>query len=148
MSKIQRIIATGFLVVGVVLLVIGAYMAVVPAIPKEYAATTQATIIDISTSYGNTTTNGRRNERHDVPVEYQVDGKSYQGQLGYYTTGMVTGQQVEIQYDTRNPSAISSPTGRTFGMIILLALGSVFIVLGVVLMVKPVPVFINGRKVA
>jgi len=148
MSKVQRIIATVFLVIGLVLLGIGAYLGIVPAIPKEFVAKTQATILDITTSYGNTTTNGRRNTTHDVYVEYEVADQKYERMLGYYNSSMAVGQQVEIEYDTRDPNVISSPAGRMLGTIICLALGVVFAVLGVILQFKPVPVFINRRRVA
>jgi hypothetical protein len=148
MSKIQRIIAAVFLVIGLVLLGIGAYLGIVPAIPKEFVATSQATIIDITTSYSNTTTNGRRNTTHNVLVEYEIEGQSYERMLGYYNSSMTVGQQVEIEYDTRDPNVISSPGGRLLGTIICLALGAVFTVLGVILQFKPVPVFINRRRVA
>lgn len=148
MSKLQRIIATVFLVVGLILLGVGAYLGIVPAIPKEFTDTTQATITDITVSYGNTTTNGSRNERHNVLVKYEVGGQTYERQLGHYSTGMAVGQQVEIQYDTREPGTISSPGGRLLGTLICLGLGAVFTVLGVVLQFKPVPVFVNRRRVA
>jgi hypothetical protein len=148
MSKIQRILASVFIVIGLVLLGIGAYLGIVPAIPKEFVATTQATITDISTSYSNTTSNGRRNQTHSVLVEYEIDGTMYERTLGYYNSGMAVGQQVDIEYDTRDPNVISSPGGRLLGTIICLALGAVFAVLGVILQFKPVPVFINRRRVA
>jgi hypothetical protein len=137
-----------FLVIGLILLGVGAYLGIVPAIPKEFASTTQATIADITVSYGSTTTSGKRNERHNVLVEYEVDGQSYTRQLGYYSTGMAVGQKVDIEFDTRDPFTISSPSGRLFGTIICLVLGAVFTAFGVVLQFKPVPVFVNRRRVA
>lgn len=148
MSKIQRIIATLFLVVGLILLGIGAYLGFVPAIPKEFTGTTQATITDITISYGSTTTNGQRNEHRNVLIAYEVNGQIYERQLGHYSTGMAIGQQVDIMYDTREPGTISSPGGRLLGTLICFGLGVVFAVLGVVLQCKPVPVFVNGHRVA
>lgn len=148
MRKTQRILATVFLVIGLIVLGVGAYLGIVPAIPKEFTGTTQATIIDITVSYGTTTTNGRRNEHRNVLVAYEVAGQSYERELGNYHSGMAIGQQVEIEYDTREPGTISSPGGRLFGTLICLGLGAVFTVLGIVLQFKPVPVFINGRRVA
>ena len=147
MSKIQRIIATVFLVVGLVLLGVGAYLGLVPAIPEEFTGTTQATITEITTSHSTSTRSGRSNVRHTVLVGYEVDNQAYECALGYYDSGMAVGQAVEIQYDTRNPSTISSPAGRLIGIIICLGLGVVFAVVGVVLQFKPVPVFVNGRRV-
>lgn len=148
MSKVQRIIATAFLIVGLILLGAGAYLGIVPAIPKEFTGTTQATITDITVSYGSTTTKGRRNEHHSVLIEYEVGSQAYARQLGYYNTGMTVGQQVEIQYDTREPGTISSPGGRLLGTLICLGLGAVFAALGATLQFKPVPIFVNGRRVA
>jgi hypothetical protein len=96
MSKVQRIIATAFIIIGLILLGVGAYMGIVPAIPKEFVATTQATIVDSTTSYSNTTSNGRRNTTHNVLVEYEIEGKKYERMLGYYNSSMAIGQQEEI----------------------------------------------------
>lgn len=149
MSKTQRMIAALFLVVGLIALGLGAYFALVPAIPAEFVAQTQATITDIDVSYSNSTnSSGNRTARHSVLVAYEVDGKSYERELGFYSTGMATGQQVDIQYDTRDPGRISAPGGRLVGAIVALGLGLVFAVLGVILFIKPVPVFVNGRRVA
>lgn len=148
MTKAQRIIATVFLIIGVILLSVGAYLGIVPAIPREFTGTTRATITDITISYSSTTTNGQRSEHHNVLVEYAVDDRHYERQLGYYSTGMAVGQQVEIEYDTREPGTISSPGGRLLGTLICLGLGVVFATLGMVLQFKPVPVFVNGRRVA
>ena len=143
MSKVQRIIAVVFLVVGLAALGIGAYLALVPAIPAEFLGTTQATITDIESYYANTTTSRRSNLRHSVLVSYEVDGQAYERELGYYQTGMQVGQQLDIQYDTRDPNLISSSGGRLVGMIILLVLGVVFAVLGVIFLIKPVTVHVN-----
>lgn len=148
MSRTQRIIAVVFVLVGLAALGVGAYLQLVPAIPPEFVGETQATITDIAVSYGSTNSSGRRSEQHSVLVSYEVDGKSYETTLGYYSTGMYTGQTVDIQYDTREPGRISSPGGRLFGVIITLALGLVFTVVGLILLKKPVPVFVNGRRVA
>lgn len=148
MTTLQRIIATVILLAGLILLGVGAYLGIVPAIPKEYTGTAQATITDIAVSYSNTTTNGRRNETHNVLIEYQIDGQQYERQLGYYTSGMAVGQKVDIEYDTRDPRIISTSSGRMFGTLLCLGLGAVFTVFGVVLQFKPVPVFVNRRRVA
>lgn len=151
MSKIQRIIATVFLVAGVVMLCVGVYMLLVPAIPAEYVGETQATITDIAISYDNARTTGtdsRRDVNHTVMIAYEVDGKEYKRELGSYSTGMYTGQILDIQYDTREPGRITLPGSRMIGGIIVLALGAVFAGLGVFLMIKPVPVYLNGRQVA
>ena len=45
----------------------------------------------------------------NVLVGYTVDGNGYSEKLGYYTEGMMIGQQVEILYNTDNPKQIRSP---------------------------------------
>ena len=146
MNKVQRIITIIFLVVGIVLLGIGAYLHFVPAIPPEFVGTTDATITDIDTVYSNSTSNGRRNTHMSVLVKYEVDGKEWERELGYYETGMAVGGTVSIQYDTRDPSKISSPAGRKFGAIITLVLGAVFLVLSGVLMKVPVHVTVHKTR--
>ena len=141
-SSVQRIIATIFLLIGLVVLGCGIYMALIPAIPAEFTGTTQATITDIERSRSSSNTSS--SEHYDVFIEYEVDGQSYNGKLGYYSTGMTIGQQVEIQFDTRDPSKISSPSGRFFGMIICLILGAAFTIVGVFLQFKEVPVTFNA----
>ncbi len=149
MSKIQRNIAILFLVISLAALALGAYLLLVPAIPPEFAGETKATITDIAISYDSPSISSRtRDVDHTVMVAYEVDGKQIERELGAYTSGMYTGQVLDIQYDVREPGRISLPGGRTLGAVIALALGAVFGALGLFLMKKPVPVFLNGKQVA
>jgi hypothetical protein len=151
MNKKQRIIASIFLIVGLVMLGVGFYLIAVPAFPTEFTGTTQATITDISTSYSSgisssgSTRSRKREERHDVTVEYEVEGRSYIRPLGYYFSSMAVGQKVEIQYDTRDPGILSSPGGRLFGTLFCLGLGAMFTVFGIVGQVKPLPVSVSSK---
>ena len=148
MSKQQRILAALFLGVGVMLLGLGIYMLVVPAIPQEFTGTTEAVIADIEVSYSRSSSGGRQQRaNHTVFVEYEAEGQPYYRPLGYYSSGMYIGQSVEIEFDTRDPSKISSPGGRLVAMIIILGLGAVVTIVGAVLQFKKVPVYINGRRV-
>ncbi len=149
MSNIQRGIAIMFLVIGLCALVLGAYLLLVPAIPPEFVGETQATIVDIAVSYGGMTMGERKRDvDHSVLVAYEVDGKQIKRELGAYTSGMYTGQVLDIQYDVREPGRINLPGGRKLGAIIALALGTVFVGLGVLLTKTGVPVHVNGQQVA
>ena len=149
-SKIQRIIATVFLLIGLVFLSVGAVQYFVPAIPEEFVGTTTATITNIVLRYNRSASNRRSNSGGitDVFIEYEAEGETYEILLGYYSSDMYVGQSMDIEYDIREPGRVSAPGGRTIGILIFLGLGVVFTVVGIVLQFKYVPVYVNYRRVA
>ena len=51
------------------------------------------------------------NDGHDeyyVYVQYTVDGKAYDEELGYHEAGYVEGKEVEIRYNPENPRHIEA----------------------------------------
>lgn len=150
MSQVQKKIAALFVVIGIVAIGFAAYLYLVPAIPPEYVGNAKATISGITTRHTTSTTNGRTSNdtEYTVLIDYEIDGQSFNRPLGFYSADMYVGQEVDIQYDTRNPARAVSPMARMIGEIIAAALGLVFIVVGVILLKKPVPVYVNGRQVA
>ena len=135
------------MIIGIALVAICVVFWSIPAIPEAFRAETQATIADIT--FDNTVRTGsNRSASAKVLVSYEVDGQEYKQVLGYHTTGMYTGQKLDIQYDTREPGKINVPAVRILWTSILGGIGIVFIVVGVVLLrVKKVPIHVNGRRV-
>jgi hypothetical protein len=131
--KQKTVISLVFLLLGLIGAGAGIYLMVTPAIPEEYAAKTQAVIVEITS---------RRDDDddivNDVTVRYEVDGKTYEARLNYYTMGMTEGGRVEIDYDTRNPEIISSPGDRLTGGIIALVFGVLFFFFGVWFLKSPI----------
>ena len=71
---------------------------------------------------------------YDVFVKYTVDGKSYDSELGSYSSDMREGQEVSILYDSADPLAII-PAGK--GQVIyFFAAGVVCILLGAVAVIR------------
>ena len=91
---------------------------------KETAIKTQATIVDIDT---HTDTDG--DTSHTVYVEFEVDNNTYDGVLGYYSSGMYIGGQTDIYYDPLNPNNFKSSSNGFVG-ILLIGMGLVFFLIG------------------
>lgn len=96
------------------------------------AVTAYATITDIETSHYRS--NGKTRTDHDVTVEYSYNGKDFNRELGYYTSGMYEGQQIEISINPDNPGEIMTSTYLAGTLLIVFAL--IFGALGVYLLVK------------
>lgn len=129
-------VAILFIVAGVCMLALGIYSAIVPEIPKEFVGEATAQITDIQVSYGRADNDGNRSTNHDVWVAYEIDGKKYERELGYYHTGMAIGGSVDIQYDTRDPSVITTQGGRLLSILIPCILGVAFLAAGILVLTK------------
>lgn len=80
-------------------------------------------------------------EQYDykVFIDYSVDGQEYKHvQYDSYDSSMKVGQEIEIQYDTKDPSNIQSTNSKTFiyAFIVIGALASTFGVFRTVKSVK------------
>ena len=144
---IQRKLALIFMIIGIVLIGVCVVFWSIPGIPEAFRGETQATITDIAfTERVNSGINNR--SWTDVMISYEVDGQEYERVLGYHTSGMYTGQKIDIQYDRRGPGRINVPGVRVLWTAILGGIGIVFAGLGVLLLkVKNVPIHVNGERV-
>lgn len=73
-------------------------------------------------------------DRFIYTVEFNVEGKDYEGKLTHNSDDLEIGQAVEIKYNPENPSSITEP-GNGFS-IYLLILGPILLILGVFLFIK------------
>ena len=86
----------------------------------------QATITDI-----NVDRTGNSNSYH-VYVEYEVDGKTYNNELGTYYSGMAEGQTIDIYYLTSNPNRIEQvSSSQTVSTVLYCVSGGLFLVSGI-----------------
>ena len=63
-------------------------------------------------------------------VKYEIEGKTYEEELGYYASGMKVGDTVKIKYDPYDPSNIYHEGSRTVSYIMIGA-GIVSVLLGI-----------------
>lgn len=96
--------------------------------------------IETKTVYERYAGERKRKKVHDVYVSYEVDGKWYVQNLGYYESGMKEGQKINIYYDSKDPNKIITDMGLWMP---LLFLGS-----GIVLLIVGTSLYIfsNGSK--
>lgn len=117
------------LVLGIISCVVGGIM----VYKKNTYLSTDAVITKITSEYDFTT----ETNNYEVIVKYEVDGKSYEGNLGSYEDGFVEGKTIEIKYDPENPASISYFSS---GMAIYL------FIIGPVLIVGSAICFIKGKN--
>jgi len=118
-----------FALVGVGLCIGAFYMYTSDANFKKTALETSATIANINT-YTKRDSNDDITTEHDVYVSFNVNGKDYYGNLGYYYTGMHEGQTVAILYNPNNPQDFRSKSGGIFGSAIMAFMGIAFFLIG------------------
>lgn len=120
----EKLVFIIFAIVGAGLIMGGAFAISSNLKFKETAIKTQATIMDIDThrdSDGDTS--------HTVYVEFEVDNNTYDGTLGYYSSGMYIGGKTDIYYDPLNPNNFRSSSNDFLG-IILIGMGLIFFFIG------------------
>lgn len=86
---------------GVVTLAAGVFMTLDWIDFKKTAVEISATIVDID-SY-RVRRNGKTKTRHDVFVEYEYDGITYDGKSDTYNSGMYVGDTITMYIDPENP---------------------------------------------
>lgn len=127
---IKRILITLlFAAIGIALFLFGRYVLNNPTIPAEYAGETKAVITQIE-KFTKTGSDGKKTETHDVTVTFTVDGKEYGGLLNEYNSSMKKGGEIELIYDTRDPSTYETPGKNKMMAYILMGMGVVFFLCG------------------
>ncbi len=66
---------------------------------------------------------------HLVQVIFHVDGKSYGGNLGYYSSDMYEGKTINIYYDPQNPNNFKSNSSN-IASFIMIPFGGIFFAVG------------------
>ncbi len=127
-SNVTTIVGVVFALVGVILISVGIGIFASNKKFEATAETTTAVITDIETYYKRS--GGEKKRYRDVYVQYEVDGKVYDRELNYYSSGMYTGQTIEIMYNPENPAEIRSGNSLLM-LLILCGMGVVFAAIGV-----------------
>ncbi len=121
-SGVTNIIGIVFLLVGVLLVIVSIITFVGNKQFEANAETVMATITEIDTY--RTRSNGKNKTRHDVFIEYEVDGKTYNRELNYYTSSMYEGKEIEVMYNPDNPA--DARADENIASIILVFMGLIF----------------------
>lgn len=94
---------------------------------KSKAEVIEAQITRIDVNHVRKTDTGTRSDC-DVWVSYTIDGREYDTELNYYTSGMHEGDTIEIFFDPDDPLNIKADT--LLLDIIFIGLGGVFTIIG------------------
>lgn len=112
-----------FSLVGVIFMTVGILISIHSTKFYETARPVQATIVDFERSRS-----GDSDSRTAV-VKYNVEGKEYVDNLGYYSSSMRYGDRLTIYYQPGNPLDISCKEGDILWLLFL-PMGFVFFVIG------------------
>jgi len=113
-----------FFTVGMTFLLVGIFHMISFNSFKSRAVTVPAeiTYIDMESARRDSSTHT------EVLVSYTVDGRSYESDLGYYSSGMHVGDTVEVFADPADPSEIKADT--VLFDVIFIIVGGIFSVIG------------------
>lgn len=118
-------------IIGLAALVFGIYSTFFMSSGYE---TTTATILSIEEDPDYIPDPDKENDvQYIVTGKYTVDGKEYTGELGSYDPGYKVGGEVEIKYEPKDPTKITS--GFSFGIYVMIA-GGVILLAVIILAVK------------
>lgn len=132
-----------FVLVGVALLVGGAFAWIYSRKFQETAVEVTAVITDID-SYRDS--DGDRH--HNVYVEYGFNGRQYRDvRLNFYNSGMYEGKEIAILCDPDNPGHIEAKGGLTFLYALLMGMGILFAVIGAIPAAVTVKNTFNEKKI-
>lgn len=121
-----RFIGTIFLITGIVLIIIGAAIKICSVADQKGRVQTGATI---SAIHGN-----------NVNVAYEVHGSTYEAVLGYYSSNMSVGDEVEIYVNPVYPTDFAVSNASSLLLIIFSSIGAFFALMGGLF------VFLAGRN--
>jgi len=127
-----------FLLAGLGLLIAGILVQNNSKNFAQHAKEATATITQIDYDY-HTDSDGDTTTNYTVYVEFEVDGKTYSGRLGFYSAGMYEGGTVTVLYDIGNPQNFRSKSGDTFIYILLVLVGIAVMAIGLIF-------FLNSGK--
>lgn len=123
-----------FGVIGLVFVIAGIFWIVSVNNFKKIAVETVAEITTIDTYRDS---DGDRH--HTVYVDYSYDGTSYDHvSLGFYSSNMYEGKEIELLLDPNNPRKISAKDEGYFGGIIFIIMGTVFGGVGLISLISSI----------
>lgn len=118
------IIACLFL--GILALIVGS----TSLVNRSHYVPVKATITRIEEEYDIT------QERYDYKTfaKYCVDGKKYEGDIGYYEDGFKEGKVIEIRYDPNDPAKVEAASAGV--LIYFVIIGTVLTAAGVFMLIR------------
>ena len=116
-----------FAAIGIIFVILGVLIGKAISIPEDRKATTTATITRIE-SYRDSD----GDEGHDVWVQYEVKGQTYEEKLGSYSSSYRQGKKIDIIYDKENPTKINTPWGEKLFIGIFCGIGGLFAAIGII----------------
>jgi len=138
-KKADTIVLLVFSIVGIAFLVAGMVSFSFINNFKENAIEHTAIITDIHRN------RGADSDETTVYVEYFVEGKKYEQQLDFYSSGMSVGDEVKIYYNPDNPNKIQSDSTIIFS-IMFLGMGGLFFSIAFILVLGKVKEKANKRR--
>lgn len=121
-----RLVGTMLLIVGIAFMILGAAIKTCSAADQKGRVQTEATISAIHGS--------------SVTVAYEVHGGTYEAALGYYSSGMRVGDEIEIYVNPVYPTDIAVSNASGLLLIVFLSIGAFFALIGGLF------VFLAGRN--
>ncbi len=120
------------LVFGIIFLLVG-----INSVGKLNAYTAaKATITRVDESSHYDTVNETTEYEYRVFVEFTVDGKTYNAELGEYAPGYTEGKEIDIKYNPENPNDIISAS--TFTTYLPVIIGVVALIIGIFFVIRTV----------
>lgn len=131
-NKTEYFIYSAFIIMGIIVLAVALYIFNTSITSREDRIETTGIITKIEIY------RDRNNETyHNVFVSYSVNGKGYVSELDVWVSGFYEGKEIKIYYDKNDPTKIGS-TASDFMMIFLLILPTIFIIIGLVGIIKKI----------
>lgn len=137
-NKTEYLVFGLFFVIGLFFLIVGTFLTI-HELDQTGKITTTGTITSIRVHHN---TNG---DDYDVFVAYNVDGKSYENIINFYSSTYREGQEIEIYYMEDNPNQIGAKAMETF-VFIFPGLGLLFTIIGGVALIILIGKKNNGEK--
>ena len=131
-----------YAIVGIIFLIVGITISVHNNNFLKTAQQTNAVISQIEKEYYNDS-DGERKTKHSVWVKYEIDGRQYEELLDYYSSDIHEGDTIIINYSPDDPSKIITNMGSKILGFVIIPLGSVFALLGYILIMKKI---LSGQK--
>lgn len=130
MDKQLKIFFSIFALAGAIVIIVGIFLQKNNAEFLETAETTTAEITHMDRSHDS---DGDVN--YSVFVEFEVDGKTYEGNLGQYDSSMYVGKEVTVYYNPENPHNFKGSSAGFVGYF-LIVFGAIFFLVGVMPLFK------------
>lgn len=136
----DNILGIFFALFGGIFLAVGIVICMTTFDPNNVKIDTTAVITEITTrrdSDGDT--------HYDVFVEYDVDGKRYESELNFYSSGYYEGKAIDIYYLEKNPNEVGTHSG-DYMVFMFPAFGLLFFSIGIGIVISNIAKKINNKK--